>query len=549
MIVKVIRRLGAWLLIACVFIILIPKSASAHAYVVKSNPAENETLKKAPSVVKIEFDEDIQVSSFNTLFVRDTSGKRVDLKDAHIDKKNKKILEAGLKENLKNGLYSIQWKAISADGHPIQGVIPFRIGLAEAGTDDIKVEEMGYVPQIDMIMERGILYTSFSLFIGVLLFNLILYKGSVSQVQSRSKKIIWISLFGIFISLLFNLPLQAKINADVSWLEAFDPLLLKETLQLSVFGYVWITQMALISTLMIVTYFAVKSERVSSFKVWSIPIVLFIGLLVMKAFNSHAYGLKFKEIAVVMDFLHLFAASLWMGGLSSIVLLLRKEADKWTMYWDAIKRFSPWATGAVIVILLTGLFNSTFFIPTIHSLFDTKYGLALLAKILLFVCMGILGIIHYVKGRMRAQQRLGATVKVEFIIGIIVFVIVAFMTNVQTPPMPPTGPFTESKQLDNGYELTLHVSPNKVGQNTFHITLKDENGQPVTDMEQIVLTTQSLDMNMGKGSFKVSAVSPGEYEAEGMYINMTGNWDIQVHGLTKSLDSFDTDYKFIVGGR
>ncbi|PQZ53472.1 copper resistance protein [Bacillus sp. MYb209] len=547
--VKVMRRLGAWLLIACVFIILIPKSASAHAYVVKSNPNENETLKKAPSVVKIEFDEDIQVSRFNTLFVRDTSGKRVDLKDAHIDKKNKKLLEAGLKENLRNGLYSIQWKAISADGHPIQGVIPFRIGLAEAGTDDIQVEEMGYVPQIDMIMERGILYTGFSLFIGVLLFNLILYKGSASQVRSRSKKIIWISLFGIFISLLFNLPLQAKMNADVSWLEAFDPLLLKETLQLSVFGYVWMAQMALISMLIIVTYFAVKREKLSCFKVWSIPIVLFIGLLAMKALNSHAYGLKFKGIAVVMDFLHLFAASLWIGGLSSIVLLLRKEDDKWTMYWDAIKRFSPWATGAVIVILLTGLFNSTFFIPTIHSLFDTKYGLALLAKILLFVCMGILGIIHYVKARMRAQQRLGATVKVEFIIGIIVFVIVAFMTNVQTPPMPPAGPFTESKQLDNGYELTLHVSPNKVGQNTFHITLKDENGQPVTDMEQIVLTTQSLDMNMGKGSFKVSAVSPGEYEAEGMYINMTGNWNIHVHGLTKSLDSFDIDYKFIVGGR
>lgn len=543
------RRLGAWLVIACVLIILIPKSASAHAYVVKSNPVENETLKKAPTVVKIEFDEDIQVSHFNTLFVRDTSGKRVDLKDAHIDKRNKKLLEAGVKENLKDGLYSIQWKAISADGHPIQGVIPFQIGLAEAGADDVQVEEMGYVPQIDMIMERGVLYTSFSLFLGVLFFNLIIYKGDAIEVHSRSKRIIWISLIGIFISLLCNLPLQAKINADVSWLEAFDPLLLKETLQLSVFGYVWITQMALISVLIIVTYFAVKREKLSSFKVWSIPILLFIGLLVMKAFNSHAFGLKFKDIAVVMDFLHLFAASLWVGGLSSIILLLRKEDDKWTKYWDAIKRFSPWATGAVIVIVLTGLFNSTFFIPTIHSLFDTKYGLALLAKILLFVFMGILGIIHYVKGRIRAQQGLGAMVKVEFIIGIIVFVIVAFMTNVQTPPMPPTGPFTESKQLDNGYELTLHVSPNKVGQNTFHITLKDENGQPVTNMEQIVLTTQSLDMNMGKGSFKVSAISPGEYEAEGMYINMTGNWNIQVHGLTKSLDSFDTDYRFIVGGR
>lgn len=87
--VKVMRRLGIWLLLVCVLIILIPQSAFAHAYVVKSNPTENETLKKAPSVVKIEFDEDIQVSSFNTLYVRDTSGKRVDLKDAHIDKKIK----------------------------------------------------------------------------------------------------------------------------------------------------------------------------------------------------------------------------------------------------------------------------------------------------------------------------------------------------------------------------------------------------------------------------------------------------------------------------
>ena len=50
--VKVMRRLGTWLLLVCVLIILIPQSASAHAYVVKSNPTENETLKKAPSVVK-----------------------------------------------------------------------------------------------------------------------------------------------------------------------------------------------------------------------------------------------------------------------------------------------------------------------------------------------------------------------------------------------------------------------------------------------------------------------------------------------------------------
>ncbi len=538
-------------MMACVFVILVPTAASAHAYVVKSNPAENETLEKVPSVVRIEFDETLQVSHFNTLFVRDASGKRVDLKNAHIDKKNPKRLEAGVKQNIPNGTYSIQWKAISADGHPIQGVTPFRIGTEGGETSDIQAEEIGYFPQMDMMIERGFLYTGFSLYIGVLFFNLIIYKGKSSKVQSRSNKLIWISLLGIFISLLFSLPLQAKINADVSWIAAFQPSLLKETLQLSVFGYVWMTQMVLIITLMVVTYVALKREKLSSFKIWTIPLVFFIGLLIMKAMNSHAYGLKYKEIAVMMDFLHLLAASLWIGGLSAIVLLLPKDHEngKWTMYWDAIQRFSPWAICAVILLFVTGLFNSTFFIPTIHSLFDTKYGLALLTKFLLFIGMGILGLIHYVKGRMRGQKRLGATMKVEFGIGIAIFIIVAFLTNVQTPPMPPTGPFTGSQKLDNGYELTLQVSPNKVGMNTFRIDLKDTTGQPVTDMEQIVLTTKSLEMDMGKGTFKVSPVSPGVYQAEGMYINMTGEWNIHVHGLTKALDSFDTDFKFMVGGR
>ena len=87
--------------------------------------------------------------------------------------------------------------------------------------------------------------------------------------------------------------------------------------------------------------------------------------------------------------------------------------------------------------------------------------------------MGILGIIHYVKGRIRAA-RIRSYGESRVCHWNYHFRNRSFMTNVQTPPMPPTGPFTESKQLDNGYELTLNVSPNKVGQNKFHITLKDE---------------------------------------------------------------------------
>ncbi len=56
--VKVMKRLGTLLFIVCVLIVLIPKSASAHCIRCEIKPTKKcETLKKAPSVVKIEFDE------------------------------------------------------------------------------------------------------------------------------------------------------------------------------------------------------------------------------------------------------------------------------------------------------------------------------------------------------------------------------------------------------------------------------------------------------------------------------------------------------------
>lgn len=158
--------------------------------------------------------------------------------------------------------------------------------------------------------------------------------------------------------------------------------------------------MVFISMFIIVMYFVVKYEKFLSFKVWSILILLFIGLFVMKVFNSYVYGLKFKDIVVVMDFLYLFVVLLWVGGLLFIIFFLCNEDNKWYMYWDMIKCFLLWVIGVVIVILIIGFFNSIFFILIIYLLFDMKYGLVLLIKIFLFIFMGILGIIYYVKGRM-----------------------------------------------------------------------------------------------------------------------------------------------------
>ena len=60
---NVMKRATLWTVLAVLCIILLPKAAFAHAYIVKSTPAENQELKKAPAEIKIEFNEAIQPHS------------------------------------------------------------------------------------------------------------------------------------------------------------------------------------------------------------------------------------------------------------------------------------------------------------------------------------------------------------------------------------------------------------------------------------------------------------------------------------------------------
>jgi copper transport protein len=53
------------------------------------------------------------------------NGKQVDKGDSYVNSKNSSIVECSLKPHLPEGTYRIEWKEVSSDGHPVDGVIPF----------------------------------------------------------------------------------------------------------------------------------------------------------------------------------------------------------------------------------------------------------------------------------------------------------------------------------------------------------------------------------------------------------------------------------------
>jgi len=97
------------------------------------------------------------------------------------------------------------------------------------------------------------------------------------------------------------------------------------------------------------------------------------------------------------DVLHLLAAGVWLGALAALAFLLRPrqapagQAELQAIH-SALAGFSGIGSGAVAVIVLTGLVNSWFLVgpSRILDLPHSAYGILLLAKVGVFI--GMLGL-------------------------------------------------------------------------------------------------------------------------------------------------------------
>ncbi|WP_035098065.1 copper resistance protein CopC [Anoxybacteroides tepidamans] len=545
-----LQKIWIWGLFVFWLFSLFPDRSLAHAYIVRSTPAENETLSEAPSVIRIEFNEAIQ-RNFYSLKLINESGQLIQLHDVRIDKDDRKIIEADLQDRLANGTYTVRWKVVSSDGHRVEGTIPFQVGKNGEFAKSAPSKAESYSPKLDMVLIRWLFYISASLFVGMLFFKQIVEpKQKLYSFSSRYRLLYWLAYNGMSVSILLSLPLQVTVEADVPWSQAWRVSLLKKMLTDHSFGSVWLIQLALL-VLLLIAGCAITYSKDRWLKPWTaLSLIIGMGLLFMKTFIGHASASANPVISIFIDFLHLLAASIWLGGLCMIALALplealaKKERPDWNKYWATIKRFSYWGAVCVGTLILTGVYMSLEQVPTFNSLFSTMYGKLLIWKGILLVAMLLLAFVHVLARR--RKKKLGATVWAEWGIGVGVLLLAAILTNLP-PAVAAPGPFDQVKEI-HGYEMRLKVTPNILGVNELRIDIKDFKGQPVKDIEQVTVTLTSKEMDMGENVLQIRGNRSGIYETQGM-INMAGRWNIHIHALTRSLQSIDADFECFVGSQ
>lgn len=100
--------------------------ALGHAVLLETDPGDGAVVEGAPEQVVLLFDERMEQPS--TVTVTGPEGATVADGEADIDGER---VRTALTDVTVDGTYSVRWRAVSADGHPLEGVFAFEVVGAE----------------------------------------------------------------------------------------------------------------------------------------------------------------------------------------------------------------------------------------------------------------------------------------------------------------------------------------------------------------------------------------------------------------------------------
>jgi methionine-rich copper-binding protein CopC len=112
-------------LIAAFALGLIPRVASAHAFLDHADPAVGSQVHNSPVEVRIWFTEKLE-PALSRIQVFNAATSEVDKRNVHIDPSNPALLEVALPP-LQPGKYKVIWRVVAVDTHVTTGDFTFEI--------------------------------------------------------------------------------------------------------------------------------------------------------------------------------------------------------------------------------------------------------------------------------------------------------------------------------------------------------------------------------------------------------------------------------------
>lgn len=120
------RRRGWVLVVAALMALFTVAPAAAHTSLISTDPADGQTLKKPPATVSLRFAEPL-LDAGARMVAKDTAGATIDLGPAQVQGQT---LTAQWPATADSGTYTVAYRAVAGDGHPLEGRFSFSIESA-----------------------------------------------------------------------------------------------------------------------------------------------------------------------------------------------------------------------------------------------------------------------------------------------------------------------------------------------------------------------------------------------------------------------------------
>jgi copper transport protein len=400
------------------------------------------------------------------------------------------------------GTYAVEWRVLSADGHPISGAYSFSVGAPSTGG----VRRFRPASASALFWEglgRFLHLCATATLLGLPAFGALVLGGSIVPAWRPR---LW---RGIRLGFALFLVAAVLLLAGQSLALAGDlrPASLAELLATH-WGTLWWGRLAIAVLLL----FAARAA--SRGATWGphATLVLGAGLGWLTSLNGHAAATDPVWFSVAVDFLHLLATALWIGGLFALAFLLLPalregpDGERTPTLARVVPRFSRLALVCVPVLLLTGVYPTLAHVESPAALIAEPYGRALLAKwslvvLLLIPAAGNLLVVRPRLASAAAQKRddrvtarlFGRLLSLEVGLAVLVLFAVGFLTALPPartraasarPPAEPSAPVLTMVENAGSTRVTLRVEESDGPALRLGVTLEDESGgvSPVSEV-------------------------------------------------------------------
>ncbi|MEU1276999.1 copper resistance protein CopC [Streptomyces sp. NPDC005805] len=368
--------------------------ASAHAALLSTDPADGAVVATAPKEITLTFSEQIAVGD-DAIRVLEPSGKRADKRDVR-DLGTGGTVKYGvsLLAGLPDGTYTVAWRAVSADSHPIAGAFTFSIGAPSKTTVAVPQQEAGGgAVGVLYGIARYAAYAGFTVLAGGAAFILLCWPRGAS-VRPVQRLVVqgWVTLTAATLAMLL---LRGPYTTSGGLGGITDLGALGEVLETKT-GAALMSRLLLLgaAALFVAVLFGAYARREDpaekrdlGFGLATGGTVVAAGIAATWALSEHASTGIQSGLAMPVDVLHLLAVAVWFGGLATLLTALyRSDAVE----RSAVERFSAAAFWSVAVLAATGVYQSWRQVGSWSALTGTRYGQLLLIKIaLVAVLVGV----------------------------------------------------------------------------------------------------------------------------------------------------------------